>query len=73
MQRNEMIPLHISHRDFSPIQKDSNFPCSMARLSDVFEEHLLRSVDAAHWFFVLVGFVYLFCFTLLCSFFVLPT
>lgn len=25
MQRNEMIPLHISHRDFSPIQKTPIF------------------------------------------------
>lgn len=47
MQRNEMIPLHISHRDFSPIQK-TDFPCNMAWMSDVFKEDLRVSVDVAH-------------------------
>lgn len=76
MQRNEMIPLHISHRDFSPIQKDSNFLCNIARLRDVFEEHLWGSVDVARSFFILFcfGFYFwflfiLFCFILLCLFF----
>ena len=47
MQRNEMIPLHISHRDFSPVQK-TDFSCNTARMRDVFKEDLRVSVDVAH-------------------------